>query len=205
MNFLKTHFYFKRNSKISKSAQVYWLSKITDSYVSDYTYIGPLCDINNCNIGKFCSISNSVKIGMGLHPTNFISTSPLFYSPINPLKTRIVNQNLFNEYKKVNIGNDVWIGSSVIILDGITIGDGAIIGANAVVSKNVENYSIVAGVPAKEIKKRFSIEIIESLEKLRWWNYSIEKLKEESALGLFSKEFGLKDLAELSNRLNNDK
>lgn len=74
------------------------------------------------------------------------------------------------------IGNDVWIGQNVTILPGVHIGDGVIIGANSVVGSNVEPYTIIAGNPAKEIRKRFDDELIEIMKKLKWWNKSIEEI-----------------------------
>ena len=76
------------------------------------------------------------------------------------------------------IGNDVWIGYDAVIMAGVTIGDGAIIGTRAVVTKDVEPYSIVGGVPAKEIRKRFSPEVIKKLMEIQWWNWPIEKIRD---------------------------
>ena len=76
------------------------------------------------------------------------------------------------------VGNDVWIGYEAVILSGVTIGDGAVIGARAVVTKDVPPYTIVGGVPAKPIKKRFSDESIKKLQSIRWWDWSKEKIAE---------------------------
>ena len=76
------------------------------------------------------------------------------------------------------IGNDVWIGSNVIILPGVKVGDGAILSAGAVVSKNVEPYSIVGGVPAKHIKYRFPKAMREAFLRIKWWDWPVEKIKE---------------------------
>jgi acetyltransferase-like isoleucine patch superfamily enzyme len=179
----------KRNSKISKLAKIYALSKVSNSIIDDHTYISFSCTINNSEIGKFCSIASGVKIGLGKHPINFVSTSPLFYAKKNPLNFQIVKKTSFTEHEKVYICNDVWIGTNAVILDGITIGNGAIIGANSVVTKNVEPYSIVGGVPAKEIKKRFSKEIIEKLENLKWWNLQMTFFKQKKIMDIFSKPF----------------
>jgi acetyltransferase-like isoleucine patch superfamily enzyme len=105
-----------------------------------------------------------------------------------------INTNLLNgdlkilkEIKKVSIGNDVWIGHNVIIVGNVTIGNGAILAAGSVVTKDVTPYSIVAGVPAKQIKMRFSKNVIEEIEELKWWNLSEEKLEEIKPL--FMKNF----------------
>lgn len=153
--------------------------------LGDYSYVGDGSRIINADIGKYCSISSSVQIGLGRHPTGFVSTSPVFFSNRNALKTRWVeNPPEFEEYRKVTIGSDVWIGINALVRDGITIGDGAIIGAGAVVTKDVAPYSVVAGVPAREISKRFDGETIERLEELRWWEWPEEKIREN--VGLFA-------------------
>jgi len=78
----------------------------------------------------------------------------------------------------INIGNDVWIGYEAVILAGVTVGDGAVIGTRAVVTKDVPPYTVVGGVPAKPIKRRFSDDRIEQLLKMRWWDWSEEKIAE---------------------------
>ena len=76
------------------------------------------------------------------------------------------------------IGNDVWIGYEALILAGVTVGDGAIIAGRAVVTKDVPPYTIVGGVPAKPIRKRFDVDTIAALEKLRWWDWDEERIRE---------------------------
>ncbi len=76
------------------------------------------------------------------------------------------------------IGNDVWIGYEAVILSGVTIGDGAVIGSRAVVTKDVEPYTIVGGVPAKPIRKRFDEQMIKKLEKIGWWNWDEEQIRQ---------------------------
>jgi len=76
------------------------------------------------------------------------------------------------------IGNDVWIGYEAVIMQGVTIGDGAIIGTRAVVTNNVAPYTIVGGIPAKKIRKRFDDETIKKLQDMRWWDWPAEKVKE---------------------------
>lgn len=189
--------YYKKNSKIAKTAKIYPFSIVLNSVIKDYSYVSYNCTINNCEIGKFSSIAKSVKIGLGIHPTNFISTSPIFYSPTNPLKVNISKELKFKESEPVKIGNDVWIGANVIVLDGVTIGNGAIVGSNSVVVKDVLPFSIVGGVPAKEIKKRFSQMIINAIEQSQWWDLHITFFEEEKVKFIFSKEIDENSILEL--------
>lgn len=128
---------------------------INHSQIGMYTYLGSNCRIQNTRIGNYCSIANDVICGVGNHPIDYFSTSPIFYRVNNTFNKQIIENDLtFDDYKPINIGSDVWIGTKVIILDGVNIGNGAIIAAGAVVTKNVPAYTIVGGVPAKFIKER---------------------------------------------------
>lgn len=194
---------FKNNSTISKSARIYPFSIVKNSSIDDYSYISYNCTINNVTIGKFCSIAKGVKIGLGFHPTNFLSSSPIFYSPDNPLNISLVKEKTFDDTEPVKIGNDVWIGANVVILDGLVIGDGCVIGANSVVTKDIEPFSIVGGVPARLIKKRFSTQIIESLMKLKWWEFPISFLQRKNVNSIFSKKLTENKLLELEALVKN--
>ena len=122
-------------------------------------------------IGSCCSIAPAVNFLVGAdHVMNNISTFPF--------KVKVLGE----KYEAISKGDiivqdDVWIGYDAVIMAGVTIGDGAIIGTRAVVTKDVEPYSIVGGVPAKEIRKRFSPEVIKKLMEIQWWNWPIEKIR----------------------------
>lgn len=152
------------------------------------SYLGSNCSFYG-KIGKYCSIASGVKVVNGFHPTSEgISTHPAFYSTKNSVGLSYVKNNCFKEYRyadpekkyAVVVGNDVWIGTDAILMAGITVGDGAVIAAGAVVTKDVAPYSIVGGVPAKEIKKRFDDEKIEVLLNLQWWNKDEKWMQENS-------------------------
>ena len=180
------NFFLKKNSKICKTSKIYPFSRVTNSNIGSYSYVSYFSQINNSTIGNYCSISKRFSAGLGFHPTDFISTSPVFYSPKNPLFKSIVKEKKIDDFKPVSIGSDVWIGANVVVLDGVKIGHGSIIGANSVVTKNVEPYSIIGGVPAKLIRKRFSEEEIEFLLKLQWWNKPQDFFTKPEVVKLFS-------------------
>ena len=159
--------------------------------VGDYTYYDDFEDVHNFEknvkyhfdftgdqliIGKFCMIASDVKFIMNgaNHLSNAISTYP-FAVFGNGWESAMEGKTYPNK-GNIEIGNDVWIGYNATIMAGVKIGDGAIIATNATVVSDVEPYSIVGGNPAREIKKRFSPEIIERLLKLQWWNWDIEKI-----------------------------
>ncbi|MDU4738665.1 CatB-related O-acetyltransferase [Clostridium sp.] len=170
-----------RNSSINRNARVLSFTKVYDSSIGSYTYIGRNSLIIKAKIGKYCSIAEGVKIGIAKHPTNYVSTSPVFYNKRNVLG-KSFSVNKFEEYSQSVIGNDVWIGMNSIIMPGIIIGDGAIIGTNSVVTKNVEPYSIVGGVPARVIRRRFNEETINNLLEICWWDFNDVEIKENAYL-----------------------
>lgn len=165
------------NSRIHNTSKVESGSHIVNSTFDRHSFCGYDCEIFNCEIGSFCSIANNVIIGGGMHPVEWVSMSPVFYEGRDSVKAK------FSEHKRVPdkrtiIGHDVWIGQGVIIKQGLNIGTGAVIGMGSVVTKDIEPYLVVAGCPAKEIRKRFDDKIIEELLKTRWWNFSDKDLHE---------------------------
>ena len=160
-------------------------SRLNGVKMDDYSYIGKSSILHNTNIGKFTSISDCCVIGLPGHPTNHLSTSPIFTAPSNALREMWVKEKVYRADINVEIGNDVWIGYGVMIPNNIKVGDGAIVAAGAVVTKDVPPYAIVGGVPAKVIKYRFSEEKINKLLKLKWWNKPYEEIKKN--LDLFIK------------------
>ena len=159
--------------------------------VGDYTYYDDFEDVHNFEknvkyhfdftgdqliIGKFCMIASDVKFIMNgaNHLSNAISTYP--FAVFGNGWENAMEGKTYPNKGNIEIGNDVWIGYNATIMAGVKIGDGAIIATNATVVSDVKPYTIVGGNPAKEIKKRFSPEIIERLLKLQWWNWDIEKI-----------------------------
>ena len=130
-------------------------------------------------IGKFCSIACGAKFLMrsANHSLASLSTYPfpIFHEEWG-LDVRDITA-AWTPKGDIVIGNDVWIGYEAVVMAGVTIGDGAIIGARAVVTRDVPPYTIMGGVPAKEIRKRFPDETIGTLLKLRWWDWPEEKIQ----------------------------
>lgn len=173
---------------------------LVNADIGSYTYISGNSSLTNVIIARFCSIGPNVLIGVGMHPTKtFVSTHPSFYSMRGQSSISFADNFYFTETSDVRIGNDVWIGARAIILDGIKIGDGAIIGAGSVVNKDVPDYAIVGGVPAKLIRYRFSKEQIEFLKHIKWWDKDIDWIRSNYKL--------FQDIGDFTNhfekRLNN--
>ena len=146
-----------------------------------YSYIGAKTRVTDTDIGNFCSIGGNCGIGGGIHPMDTVSTSPVFLNGRNILRKNFA-EIPYNPSRKVEIGNDVWIGEGVCILSGVRIGDGAVIGAHAVVTGDVEPYTIVAGVPAKVIRKRFDDNTTAKLLEIKWWDWPDERIEIMSSL-----------------------
>lgn len=148
--------------------------------IGDFTYGVPTVmqwgENAKLTIGKFCSIAEKVTLFLGgNHKTQWVSTYP--FSALSDLWKEAKDIEGHPASKgDVVIGNDVWIGYGVTILSGVTIGDGAVLGANCVIAKNVAPYSIVVGNPGVEVKKRFTLEQIDALLQIQWWNWELSRI-----------------------------
>ncbi len=176
---------------LEDNVKIYNDTKILSSSIGGGTYIGWNSILNGVKIGRFCSIAPFTEIIYGRHAVNeFVSSHPAFYSTANQAGFSFVTESKFDEFvfadnatrHSVVIGNDVWIGYGVKIIEGVRIGDGAIIGAGSIVTKDVEEYGIYVGVPAKKIKARFDSETVKKLLEIRWWSKDFAWIKKNSGL-----------------------
>jgi acetyltransferase-like isoleucine patch superfamily enzyme len=133
--------------------------------------------INSISIGSFCSIARDVTIQEYNHPTDRVST---YFLGKHIFKEG--HKNEFFSKGSIVIGSDVWIGTKSIILSGITIGHGAIVAGGSVVTKDIPDYAIVGGNPARIIKYRFEKQVINELLKIKWWDWDISKIKKNFTL-----------------------
>jgi len=161
-----------RDSQLGSWTQIADGAQVLESRLGDYSYVMEHAQIIYTVIGKFCSIASYVRLNPGNHPLERPSSHHFTY---RSAKYDLGEDDAeFFEWRRentVHIGHDVWIGHNATVLPGVSVGNGAAIGAGAIVTKDVEPYTVVAGVPAKPTRRRFNPEIAERLETLAWWDW----------------------------------
>jgi hypothetical protein len=154
-------------------------TSLNESIFGDYSYTAGNVSIAWTEVGKFCSIANGTHINPGNHPQWRVTQHHCTYRRKN-FNFDIVDDDEFFQWRKEHhciIGHDVWIGTNGLIMSGVKIGIGAVIGAGAVVTKDIGDYEVAVGVPARVIKKRFPDDVMQKLLKSEWWNWDRETLE----------------------------
>lgn len=183
-------------AKISKAPKVHPTAKLREvalgswveihegvraeySSIGDYSYLQEHVAVADTSIGKFVAIAAMTRIGPPDHPMDRVSQHRFSYVPEYywPGETRDHAFFAARRAARCSIGNDVWIGHAVTVLSGISVGNGAVLAAGAVVTRDVAPYTIVAGVPARPVRRRFSEDIARRLERLAWWDWPDEAIQ----------------------------
>lgn len=152
-------------------------NNICESAIDDYSYTSENCQIIYSKVGKFVNIASFVRLNPGQHPMHRVSQHHMLYR--KEMFGFGENDCEFFDWrrsKKVIIGHDVWIGHNVTVMGGVTIETGAVIGSGAIVTRDIPAYAIAVGNPARVIRYRFDAHTIEELEKIKWWDWSFEKI-----------------------------
>lgn len=170
------------NSNFAENVVLQRNSMVYNTSIGRFTYTGKNFVSWYSTIGAFCSLSWNVSIGGANHDYRRVTTHSFLYSKDFGILDDDMEPGYDRFSEPCEIGNDVWIAADVCICRGVKIGDGAVVGAGSVVTKDVPPYTIVAGVPARPIKKRFSDNICNILRKSKWWNLPVEVIKENFEL-----------------------
>ena len=156
-------------SKLQRFNVIFKHAAILNSTLGDHTYVQQRATVSNADIGKFGSIAAGVTIGLSQHSMHGVSTHPSFYLKNTPLAKSYSDKDYFVTTQRTLVGNDVWIGQNSVIMSGVKLGTGCVIAACAVVTRDVPDYAVVAGIPAKIIKYRFNEHLRKALIESQWW------------------------------------
>jgi len=154
-------------------------SHIVESTFGDYSYAAGDASIIYADVGKYCSIASHVRINPGNHPMGRVTQHHMTYRRVQYGLGETDDLAFFDWRRehRCSIGHDVWLGHGAIVMPGVRIGTGAVVGSGAVVTKDVEPYTIVVGVPARPIRKRFPESVVERILASAWWEWDRETLE----------------------------
>jgi hypothetical protein len=169
-----------RDSDLGEYTRVGEAVRMTESRFGDYSYIVRFGSTTYTEVGKFCSIAAFVRLNPGNHPTGRPTQHHMTYRRRRYGLDDEDDEAVFDwrRDQPVEVGHDVWIGHGATVLPGVSIGDGAVVGAGAVVTRDVEPYTVVGGVPAEQIDRRFPEDVAERIAATEWWHWSRAELEE---------------------------
>lgn len=154
-------------------------SRLTESELGAYSYLMERVQLDYATVGKFANVASDARLGPTNHPLDRPTLHHFTYrAAMYDLGEDDESVFEWRADQQVEIGHDVWIGHGAVVLPGVTVGNGAVVGAGAVVPEDVEPYTIVAGVPAEPVRRRFSEEVAARIEGTEWWNWDHETLAE---------------------------
>ena len=184
------------DSEMGKWTELMANTSLVESTFGDYSYTAGNVSIIYSDIGKFSNIAAQVRINPGGHPMERVSQHHMLYR-CTMYGFAAEDDVSFFDWRRASrsrVGHDTWIGHGATIMAGVTLGNGSVVGAGAVVTKDVAPYEIVAGVPAKPIRRRFPEAISEKLEAIAWWNWDhgtlAQRLKEFNDVASFVEKYG---------------
>lgn len=168
------------NSTLGRYTEIDARCRVSETELGDYSYMMQDCGVWCARIGKFANIAAAVRINATNHPTWRPTLHHFTYRAGDYFEGETNEADFFDWRRRnaVTIGHDTWLGHGSTVLPGVTIGNGAAIGSGAVVSKDVEPYTIVGGVPARTIRRRFPVEIAERLDEIAWWDWPHARLQD---------------------------
>ncbi|MEX0285078.1 MAG: chloramphenicol acetyltransferase [Paracoccaceae bacterium] len=168
------------NSTLGRFVEVGAQSVILNSEMGDYSYCTRLCDIANTSVGKFSNIASGVRIGATDHPLDRASLHHFMYRSEKYWEDAPDDAAFFEHRasRRASIGHDTWLGHNAQVKPEVTVGHGAVVASGAVVTKDVDPYTIVAGVPAKPIRTRLATSLADRLMALAWWDWSHEQVRD---------------------------
>lgn len=166
-------------SELGRFVEIGAGSRIAYSAIGDYSYCDRYADIANATVGKFSNIASFARIGPTDHPIEKAALHHFLYRSDDLWDDAERDADFFarRRARRATIGHDTWIGHGAVIRPEITVGNGAVVGSLAMVTKDVEPYAVVAGVPARPLKRRHERNIADRLEALAWWDWSHKALR----------------------------
>ena len=166
------------DSTLGRYTEVGAGSTVSRSSLGDFSYCVENTQIAYASIGKFANIASHVRIYASMHPMERASLHHFTYRSSWYFEDEADDEEFFDwrAGQGISIGHDTWIGHGAVIMPGVTVGNGAIIGSNAVVTKDVADFAIAVGVPARTIKQRFSDDVAGRLDAMAWWDWEHDKL-----------------------------